>query len=225
MKKQYFKRNEKGKDWVVGDIHGCFSKLSEQLDAVGFDSTKGDRLFCVGDLVDRGPESELCLQWLDQPWFFTVRGNHEQMAINFVEGHNSAFLYERNGGRWFIDLDEREQVAYTAMFEELPHAIELETSHGLVGLVHAQVPDNNWHEIGHIGAHEARNTDEVMWGREKIMAADEREIRGIHHVFLGHTPLENVAVLGNASYIDTGAVFADLGKFTVLDIEEYLSNV
>lgn len=60
---QHFQENKVGTDYVVGDIHGCFTKLAEALDEVGFNFTK-DRLFSTGDLVDRGPESEECLEWL-----------------------------------------------------------------------------------------------------------------------------------------------------------------
>jgi serine/threonine protein phosphatase 1 len=60
----------------VGDIHGHFQRLQQCLEAVGFDPAV-DRLFSVGDLVDRGPHSEAALDWLAQPWFHAVQGNHE----------------------------------------------------------------------------------------------------------------------------------------------------
>ena len=50
-----FARNVGGRDFAVGDIHGCFSHLSRSLEAIGFDAAV-DRLFSVGDLVDRGPD-------------------------------------------------------------------------------------------------------------------------------------------------------------------------
>jgi serine/threonine protein phosphatase 1 len=37
-------KNEHGRDFAVGDIHGYFSRLQESLDAMGFDPS-GDRLF------------------------------------------------------------------------------------------------------------------------------------------------------------------------------------
>ena len=61
-----FARNERGRDFAVGDIHGCFSDLARGLKAIGFDE-KADRLFSVGDLVDRGPESTHALEWLASP--------------------------------------------------------------------------------------------------------------------------------------------------------------
>ena len=49
-------QNTVGRDIAVGDIHGCFTELQRGLDTIGFDPCT-DRLFSVGDLVDRGPES------------------------------------------------------------------------------------------------------------------------------------------------------------------------
>jgi hypothetical protein len=75
-------RNARGRDLIVGDIHGHFTKLAAALEAIGFDDSI-DRLISVGDLVDRGPESLLALGWLAKPWFHAVRGNHEDMLCMY----------------------------------------------------------------------------------------------------------------------------------------------
>lgn len=74
-------RNRSGRDFVCGDIHGCFGALNSALCAHDFQPDR-DRLFSVGDLVDRGPDSPSAFSWLDKPWFFAVRGNHEEMALD-----------------------------------------------------------------------------------------------------------------------------------------------
>ena len=66
-----FEQNTAGRDFAVGDIHGCFTELQRGLDAIGFDAS-ADRLFSVGDPVDRGPESHHALRWLDRPWFHAI---------------------------------------------------------------------------------------------------------------------------------------------------------
>jgi len=53
--------NTLGRDFVIGDLHGCFDLLERLMKAVDFNFDK-DRLFSVGDLVDRGPYSLSCLQ-------------------------------------------------------------------------------------------------------------------------------------------------------------------
>ena len=69
---RHYTINTKGTDYVVGDIHGHFTLLQNTLKELGFSEEK-DRLFSVGDLVDRGEESHLALEWLDKPWFYPVR--------------------------------------------------------------------------------------------------------------------------------------------------------
>ena len=48
-------RNEKGRDLVVGDVHGHFATLRRALDEL--EVGEHDRVFSLGDLVDRGPDS------------------------------------------------------------------------------------------------------------------------------------------------------------------------
>lgn len=42
--------------WAIGDIQGCGEELDELLERIGF-SSQHDRLWLVGDLVNRGPRS------------------------------------------------------------------------------------------------------------------------------------------------------------------------
>lgn len=61
-----------GADWcnifVVGDLHGCYTLLMNELDKVSFDPAR-DLLISVGDLVDRGAENVECLDLI------TMRGS------------------------------------------------------------------------------------------------------------------------------------------------------
>ena len=68
-----------GRDLVIGDFHGEFDTLEHALETLGFQPAR-DRLFTVGDLIDRGPRSADALEWLENGRFAgSVRGNHEQM--------------------------------------------------------------------------------------------------------------------------------------------------
>ena len=58
--------NNNGYDYVIGDLHGCYALLEKLLKQVNFDS-RGDRLFSVGDIVDRGESSFECLKLLSKP--------------------------------------------------------------------------------------------------------------------------------------------------------------
>ena len=76
--------NVEGRDFVVGDLHGCFDELAKLMTYVKFDPQR-DRLFSTGDLIDRGPRSEECLALLNKKWFFPVLGNHEDLMLNKIK--------------------------------------------------------------------------------------------------------------------------------------------
>lgn len=214
---QRFERNTKGRDIAVGDIHGHFRRLEQTLACINFDVTR-DRLFSVGDLVDRGPECNDCTGWLAQPWFHAVRGNHEDIAIRFAKGNPvDRAIYLRNGGDWFMALNSVRQQQIGAAFDAMPYAIEVETEQGVVGLVHANVPLDDWTYLGEELLFNRSSRDRVMWDRGRIESQDGSHVQNIRAVVVGHTPLKRPALLGNVHHIDT-AGWSEGGHFTLLDL-------
>lgn len=221
MKVQRFQHNETGRDFVVGDVHGCFDALRAAMRDRHFDVAH-DRLFSVGDLVDRGQQCEECVDWIAQSWFHAVRGNHEQMAIEVAQGRHSIPNYIQNGGGWFIELSEDRRRLIANCLATLPFAIEINHQIGTVGIVHAEVVGNDW--TGFTSALESdqsnnkfRNLTEcALWMRDRITHHDETPVANATRVYVGHTPLKDYAVLGNVYYIDTGAVFGN--KLTMVEI-------
>lgn len=215
---KHFKLNEKGRDFVVGDIHGCFEMLKQALFDINFDS-KVDKLFSVGDLVDRGYKSEDCVKWIGEPWFNAVRGNHEQMAIDTFHGDWDKENYIANGGAWFLGLIKDEQRCYVDAFESLPLIIDIETKNGLVGIVHADYPLYDWHnKKDYVSASECHKLfmEACLWSRARFENKDNDVIVGVHKVYVGHTPVKEPTTLGNTVYIDTGAVFKH--KMTIIEL-------
>lgn len=225
MTVQRFPLNIIGRDFAVGDIHGCFSKLQAHLDEIAFDPA-GDRLFSVGDLVDRGPENSAVLDWLARPWFHAVMGNHDDMALRWPRGNMEGDTYRRNGGGWNIDQPRDAQLAIADAIASLPIAIEVETVSGLVGIVHADCPYDSWPDFvyalkGGRGRNEARHcADMAMWSRRRMEAASvgfpTEPVGGVRAVVVGHTPLQHPVTLANVHHIDTGAVFGR--NFTILNL-------
>lgn len=79
-----------GRRLVITDIHGCFQTFVKLIDKI--DLKKRDQLFIIGDMVDRGPYSYMVLekiwQLLDRGYqIFPLRGNHEQLFLNFNRGN------------------------------------------------------------------------------------------------------------------------------------------
>jgi bis(5'-nucleosyl)-tetraphosphatase (symmetrical) len=64
--------------YVVGDVQGCFDSLMALLDRIDFDPAR-DRLWIVGDLVNRGPKNLEVLRWArdHDPCLTAVLGNHD----------------------------------------------------------------------------------------------------------------------------------------------------
>lgn len=217
-----FSLNTKGRDFIIGDIHGCFTKMGEALRSIGFNPDNGDRLFSVGDLVDRGPESIEALNFLTLDFVHAVAGNHEDMAVRWPNGKMDAGNYAANGGSWMIALDREMQMEVAMTLSTLPIAIELETEGGLVGIVHAECPFPSWPDF--IASLEDINISKAMmgaiidaaqWSRERITAMDDSITTGVRAVVVGHTPLDRMTSLGNTLFIDT--MGWRNGHFTILD--------
>jgi bis(5'-nucleosyl)-tetraphosphatase (symmetrical) len=68
----------------IGDIQGCRAQLDALLEAVGF--ATGDRLYCAGDLVNRGPDSLGVLRKLKNLAARVVLGNHDMKLLRVAAG-------------------------------------------------------------------------------------------------------------------------------------------
>lgn len=209
-----FEKNEIGIDYVLGDVHGRFDLVYENLKEVNFDSTK-DRLFCVGDLIDRGPYSKHVVDFLKFPFVHAVKGNHEDMLLEYYEKNPNATdddFYNVglvNGMTWFLENNKEERKEILESLSNLPLVIEINSERGLIGLVHADVPKNmSW--IDFKNAIEANNNvviETALWGRNRIMNKIEEDIVGLGRLYVGHTVQSQIKKFGNVVALDTGAVF------------------
>jgi len=81
--------------YVIGDIHGCFDSLMALVDKIQFNPAK-DVIYCVGDLVGRGPKPLDVLRFIvNTPNIFFTLGNHDlwcmAVAYGCHEDKNSEF--------------------------------------------------------------------------------------------------------------------------------------
>lgn len=211
--------SDKRKVYVVGDIHGCFELLDSELRYVDFDK-KQDMLVSVGDLVDRGPRSDLAVKYAVEPWFIFVRGNHEDMAQHAMTYGRQ--LHQHNGGSWFYDLpsdDDRRETG--RILNDAPVILEVLRNGKKYGFVHADYLTNDWLDADELAN---RDSGRCMWDRDRIARAQHddlyskrfdqkaennwhKPIANVDHVFFGHTPQPAILTRDNCTWLDTGAVF------------------
>ena len=155
----------------------------------------------MGDLIDRGPDSLQCLKLLDAPWFFAVRGNHEQMMIEWAlgQGHPN---WKSEFGMWMDHMRESEIDHWVRCLRTLPISMTVEGEDFSVGMCHAEPSGYEWGEM----IADETCFQQMMWGRKILHGnADPRPVSGIDITLHGHTPLPDVRRVGNRYFVDTGA--------------------
>ncbi|MCK5813634.1 MAG: metallophosphoesterase [Cocleimonas sp.] len=229
---KYFPTNHLGRDFVVGDIHGMFDSLEELLEKISF-NPKRDRVFSVGDLIDRGAQSYRVVEFLDKPWFFSVMGNHESMLLDAkISDYNLHNWIKYNGGGWWKKLSKQAQDETYQKISKLPYLFEIETAIGKVGVAHADLPAaRSWVDIVKSISTDYDLKHYILWSRQRHrnmrITNKTVPIKGVKLVVMGHTPYKEPLYRGNVFYIDTGAAYQQdesLASLTLLQIHPRLKT-
>tara|TARA_R110002051_G_scaffold146786_2_gene219576 strand:- start:56679 stop:57407 length:729 start_codon:yes stop_codon:yes gene_type:complete len=202
---------------VIGDVHGCAPLLSRALERAG-----DAQVICVGDYVDRGPQSADVLHLLrSRPNVICIGGNHEDMMLNFLDNplqHYARWL--QYGGRTTMEsfgvdarTGESDPVALrdmlvAAMGGSLIEWLNVRPDRfvsGNVAVVHAAADPDQEIEV------QASHT--LRWGHRRFHSRARKDGMWVVH---GHTVVpEGVAQRGRIS-VDTGAYAT--GRLTVARI-------
>lgn len=92
------------KTFIIGDVHGRRAQLESVCEMLPRDPSC-DTLVLLGDLIDRGDDApgviERCVaeRRAAEPKVVVLRGNHEQMMLDFLEGESELWLHPATGGR------------------------------------------------------------------------------------------------------------------------------
>ena len=111
--------------YAISDLHGCYEEFMEMLELIKFDP-KTDKLYILGDVVDRGDRSLECLQYIMRTKsIHLLQGNHEVLMLDyFADPVSGAERWFRNGGRATLEqmnnLSEPEQESILEYLRKLP---------------------------------------------------------------------------------------------------------
>ncbi len=126
--------------YVVGDIQGCFKPLKKLLKKVKF-TAGSDKLWCVGDIVNRGPKSLETLRFLQDlgDSVEIVLGNHDLHFIAIHEGCAPARSKDTLGK--LLDAADCHQLSNWLKTKPLAHFDSVDTKDGIEDflMVHAGV--------------------------------------------------------------------------------------
>jgi serine/threonine protein phosphatase 1 len=219
--------NVKGRDLVVGDLHGHRGLLEHQLERVGFDPTC-DRVLSVGDLIDRGPDSLATLQLIEEPWFHAVLGNHELMLLNFLGFYgskaHSAKTYPSGNGEWVAEALGKNRKAVRRLAEQasaLPLSLHVPATVPFV-VMHGDLrPIGSFRQLflgDRICVHKAERTTVSRDNIAEALKCELLQLRFAHHdvrisesplgrmplTYVGHSPVRHITVHNSYVYIDQG---------------------
>jgi len=203
---------------VIGDVHGHYDGLMTLLEALapGWD----DRVYFLGDLIDRGPKSAQVLEFVKESSYQTLLGNHEQLMLDALPNGPvdlrswQAWLYS-GGDATIASYRDTGMMPYKHLewMRSLPTHLDL----GDIWLVHAGVDPK-------LPIHQ-QSIEQFCWIRQafhnisKPYFTNKLIITGhtITFTFEGVMPGELVRGPGWLD-IDTGAYHPKSGWLTGLDL-------
>ncbi|MGY1490528.1 symmetrical bis(5'-nucleosyl)-tetraphosphatase [Methylobacillus pratensis] len=107
--------------YAIGDIQGCYRSLLSLLDVIQFDPVK-DKLWLVGDLINRGSGSLETLRWAKayESSLVMVLGNHDLHALAVAEGYVRA--HRSDTLQAIFDAPDRDELLEWLRFRPMMHA-------------------------------------------------------------------------------------------------------
>lgn len=224
---KHLPENTQGRDFVVGDLHGYYDALEQKLQECEFDP-RHDRLLAVGDLIDRGPDSVRCLELVKEPWFFSVQGNHERFFLRSLAGDaNASRILQENGGGWMLLYSDEELAQLAALIEEkMPLAMEVPWQGRRLGILHAEVPEDDWHCLpDSMAALSPRMLEVMVSQRSRLRQQRTDPVHNIDAIACGHTIVERPIRLGNVHYLETGICVPQLqGYLTLVELPRFFAS-
>ncbi|HJM13326.1 MAG TPA: metallophosphoesterase [Candidatus Thalassarchaeaceae archaeon] len=178
--------------WAVGDIHGYREEFEDLLGILRL--VDGDMVICLGDLIDRGPDSHGVLSIVSESnSIFSIKGNHELLmseALTAKSDRMTTFWEDRIGGRETLfsmpgDADDEKRERATKWLE-FTDSLPTEVVLARFRLAHSGYK---------IDIPLREQTDEDRLKSREIFLA-KRPLDTQRQIVAGHTPVQKLDVFG-----------------------------
>lgn len=196
---------------VIGDVHGCYNTLKELVDKIK-NKYHNIKIFCVGDLVDRGNNSFEVIEFVVEEKIQCVIGNHDFMFYSNMRDPFSlmAKSWNYNGAETTLasyrdKLDQMDKhldlIINSPLFFNLDDCF---ISHaGISKSLKDKLPENflsNDAALKEILSNDLFNQNSIIWARGDLLNIGKLQV-------VGHTHRKEVFFdkVSNALYIDTTA--------------------
>src|SRR6185312_6538297 len=203
-----------GRIIVVGDIHGCFDELDALLSKLAL--TADDRLYCVGDLIVKGPKNRQVLDlFISDKRFSAVLGNHDLMVLRYLQ--HRKFFRGKADRKCAKELKESRK-KYKSYLSSLPLTIDL----GSHAIVHAGVRPGI--------SLENQSTKDLT--ELRTLGGDRTSKKGTpwyevydgpKTILFGHWPQEQIRRGKKAIGLDTGCVFGSKLTAYIVEADTFVS--
>lgn len=139
LRRRFEISNQPDRIYAIGDMHGRMDKLRALesvivADCEGFTGSK--LIVCLGDYIDKGPDSAAVVAHLMKPppegfYRICLSGNHEEVLIDVVDGRLSLSTWLRMGGgetllSYGYDVNrvaKRRKIAAPVLLEQVRNAL------------------------------------------------------------------------------------------------------
>src|SRR6266851_853874 len=223
--------SDRGRLYVIGDIHGRSDLLDRLTGAIARDLEAAPADDCltvtIGDYIDRGPDSRGVLDRLARnPFpteFVALKGNHEALFEMFLRDPSVAGHWRRLGGletlhsygvavgplmlgKNYADAAQALQAAVPEAHFGFLRSLKTSLDVGRYFLCHAGVRPGV--------SLQGQTEDDLLWIRDEFLSSKADFGKIVVH---GHTPAETPEVLPNRINVDTGAFMT--GRLTCAVLE------
>jgi serine/threonine protein phosphatase 1 len=211
--------------YVISDLHGCYDKFIKMLNEIEFKDS--DELYILGDIFDRGEKPLEILDYIISHKNITLlKGNHEQMYIDYFEQDDPELWYYNGGQKTHQQIIQRDYSFEISLYHYLKKLPVIKVLDKFI-LVHAGLYFPKDYDYLELEEFLNQEEDICLWDRSNI--GNEKKYRD-YTVICGHTPVQSITnnydevqiiQRYGTFYIDCGCVFEKAnGKLACLRLDD-----